>query len=343
MKERTKYHTGKGGRENIPYNPAGLPEDGLLLSHSDRALLDQAASFIMAACDIEEVKNDPGYDTAMLTAGEMIRDYKNKPSWSRENAKFVVESFEKAQNEILLEKEIMEIEREAHDEGVFRTAAEWVAERDKSINGREIKDHADRERREFISRALKDELSEPAEVYEPVKNRGISFRIPGYISVPAAAAVLALVTLQFLASPGTPGEIYNKFYEPAAMVSPVTRGNANDFTANYSAGIEKYRSGDYAGAARHFELAMRADRNAVAPRYYYGITSLALGDYRTAADYLDDLAGSASGYGKEAQWYLGMSYLKAGEKEKAVSCFESLASTPGYYRDRAMKLLRRLK
>lgn len=343
MTERRKYHTGSDGRESFPGNQSGVPGDGLLLSCSDQDLLGHAAEYIMAACDLEEVMNDPGYDAAMLTAGEMIRDYKNKPSWSRDNARFVIESFEKAKNDILLEKEIMEIEREAHEKGLFSKTAEWVAESNNKVNGRENPDPSERGRREFISAGMKAALSGQDGVNAPVKERGRSLRIPAFISIPAAAAVLALVALNFLFRADTPAEIYGKFYEPAAMVSPVTRGNVNDFVANYSAGIEKYRSGDYAAAARHFELAMQADADASAPKYFYGVSSLALGNYRTAADYLDDIAGTAAAYGKEAQWYLGLAYLMTGEKEKSVSCFKSLASAPGYYRDRALKVLRRLR
>jgi hypothetical protein len=46
---------------------------------------------------------------------------------------------------------------------------------------------------------------------------------------------------------------------------------------------------------------------------------------------------------KEAQWYLGLSYLKTGEKTKAIPYFEILSKSEGFYQNQAKKLLRRLK
>ena len=74
-----------------------------------------------------------------------------------------------------------------------------------------------------------------------------------------------------------------------------------------------------------------------------GLSELALENYPQAVNLLSGVANNTGEYAKEAKWYLGLAWLKTGNKEKAVECFEFLAGSDGFYRDRSEKILRRLK
>ena len=77
--------------------------------------------------------------------------------------------------------------------------------------------------------------------------------------------------------------------------------------------------------------------------FYLGITQIALGDYNQAITVLAGVANQAGELTKEARWYLGLAYIKAGNRAKASECFELLAQSSGFYRERSEKILRRLK
>ncbi|NMC41312.1 MAG: hypothetical protein GYA43_09100 [Bacteroidales bacterium] len=346
MDERTKYSErmdASGKYQNDFPEPF---DDIFVLLPEDQALLEKSGTLLNVMLDLEEIQNDPGFESAGNIAPCMIAEYRNKTGWSRENAKFVTESVEEAEKETGLNLEIAEIRKDAMINGVDESAQAWVSEWNERKNNAGYSE-TDRQRRKFISGALKDELQENEEKLSVkpavINSKGRTFKLLRYLSIPAAAALLAFTVLKFLVPQASPGELFDKYYRPAYTVSAVTRGIENDFAVNYSAGVEKYRKGDFTGALYHFGLAMQADEKASGPRFYYGISSLALGDLRTAVEFLDDMAGTETDFGKDAQWYLGLAYLRTDDKNKAVQCFSQLASSPGYYRDKALKILRRLR
>ncbi len=88
---------------------------------------------------------------------------------------------------------------------------------------------------------------------------------------------------------------------------------------------------------------MSMDTSLVTPRFFLGMTHLALGNYNQALNLLESVADKQGEYSKEARWYLGLVYLKEGDKDKASDCFKYLAKSSDYYSERAEKILRRLK
>ena len=82
---------------------------------------------------------------------------------------------------------------------------------------------------------------------------------------------------------------------------------------------------------------------ASAAKFFKGIIGIETGNYDRAAELLDEVVNGQGEYAKEAAWYLGLTYLKSGDKVKASGYFEFLARSPGFYMERAEKILRRLK
>ena len=77
--------------------------------------------------------------------------------------------------------------------------------------------------------------------------------------------------------------------------------------------------------------------------FFLGITEIELNNTGKAIKLLGGVANRQSEYAKEATWYLGLVYIKSGNKIKARECFELLARSPGFYSDRSEKILRRLR
>jgi len=317
-------------------------DDISAVSSEDEVLFDEIGSRLTAMFDIEEVKNDPDYSYASNLAVEAIKEYKSKPFWSRDNTKFVMEAFDEAEQEKGLRAAIREIRKEIREKRVDSIAASWV----KEWNDRKEKtgeyDVKTKERMNFITGAMQEEVSEPEEIYQLQKKRPVA-RIVRLSGISAAAVIGVLITLKVLMPPASTDKLFSSYYQPMTTISPVTRGMSSSYAENYASGIQSYRNGNYEAAALRFTEAINAGNTAVPPRFFLGITYLALGNYSSAIELLDDIAGTGAEYSKEAQWYLGLAYLKTGEKEKAIACFKPLADSPGYFREKAEKILRRLK
>lgn len=127
------------------------------------------------------------------------------------------------------------------------------------------------------------------------------------------------------------------------IVSSVTRGANIIKTDSYNQGIESYKAHNYQEAAAAFSMVTLHDGQSGDARFFLGLSQIAIENYREAVNDLQSIVEGQGEYLKDATWYLGLVYLKTGEPGKAMTCFETLSKTPGFYRERSEKILRRLK
>jgi TolA-binding protein len=92
-----------------------------------------------------------------------------------------------------------------------------------------------------------------------------------------------------------------------------------------------------------FANALQNDPSAVSPSFYLGLSQLALKNYDQAINLFIKVVNDSGEYGKEARWFMGLAYLKLANKVKAAECFEYLARSDGFYRERSETILLRLK
>jgi lipopolysaccharide biosynthesis regulator YciM len=88
---------------------------------------------------------------------------------------------------------------------------------------------------------------------------------------------------------------------------------------------------------------MLNETTSVSAGFFLGITELEIGNYSRAVELLEGVTDRQGEFYKEATWYLGLAYIKSGNKIKASECFKVLSRSPGFYSDRSEKILRRLK
>ena len=198
--------------------------------------------------------------------------------------------------------------------------------------------------RKFISDSLnrkedKSEISSDDKRKTGLR-RFINFR---YISLAAALIVGAIFLVRSLFPSYDPDKIFRKYYEPLSVVSAVTRSPGTGEKESFYSAIESYKNGNYQVAASGFSEAIPKEPASILPRFFLGITQIALKNYNQAIDMLDGVANYQGEYTKEAKWYLGLAYIKTGNKVKAIECFESLAQSLGFFKIRSLKILRRLK
>ncbi len=240
--------------------------------------------------------------------------------------------------------EISHIKYEINNSKVNDISAEWVKEWHEKRQKIGAPDLKTEERRHFVKGSLESENKDFKEIVTVREKKGLGRSLLyRYISLSAAAVIGIFILVKTLIPSFDADKLFNSYYEPMNVISPVTRSGNISESDSYIQAIEMYKLGNYQTAAIGFSSAILKDPSDIAPRFLMSLTQLALGNYNQAINLLSDITASSGKYGKEARWYLGLAYLKTGEKDKASGCFKILAQSPGYYSVRSESILRRLK
>jgi TolA-binding protein len=314
--------------------------DNRALSGEDVSLSLRIDEFFRSEMDITEVKSDHAYAETDRAAKVIISDYQ-KSIHKAEDERFIRESFAGLNTDDDTIDEIREIRDEIRRNRVDEVSSGWVKEWNttKQRNGAGIKDI-----QEFIKRSFNETRErsgqKPDQSRKVLKTRSL---VIGYVTVAAAVLAGVIFIIKSLVEPGDTERLFNRYYDPLYAVSPVTRSLNGNETSILSSAVVYYNNGDYQSALAGFSNLVSLDSAFAPPRFFLGMTHIALGNYSQAKDLLESVADNPGEYSKEARWYLGLVYLREGEKDKASDCFKLLAKTPGYYSDRAGKILLRLK
>jgi TolA-binding protein len=321
-------------------------DQDMLKNNGDNALFESFGEYVKGLNDLEEVMKDASLSETDKAVKSMISDYRGSSSRHSEAEKFIRDIFTSADKDHKIADEVRKIKLEVNEKQINELTAEWVKEWHEKKQKGAGKDEKTKEIKNFITSSLEAEPddSKPDTVQVAARNIEKSSRtsIVRYISLSAAAVLAVFMLIRTLLPSSDPDKLYNSFYEPFKIMSLVTRGAANEQNS-YSGAVERYKLGQYDIAAIGFADAIRGDTSLIAPRFFLGVTQMALGNLNQAVNILDNISEHGGEYSKDAKWYLGLAYLKTGKPEKAAGCFEYLAKSPGFYSERAEKILRRLK
>jgi TolA-binding protein len=335
-----KYHYNRATPEKF----AGSYSDSVHPYHSDDSVLWESISeFMKGHLDAEDVRLDTRLPEIEIIVKEMISDYHNKGIINKADEKFIRDNFHEIIPDKELQDEINDIRVELSNSNINEITASLVEnwqERKEASSGN---DPESGEIREFILSSLEAESREPEIHLTNKGKKGLNKYLIRYISLSAAAIISVVILIKALLPAYNPDKLFNAYYEPFSAVLPVSRSVSTDESDTYSAGIEKYKMGDYQHAADDFSNYMLNNSLSTGASYFSGITQMALGNYNKAIKFLEEVASQSGEYRKDAEWYLGLAYMKTGKKEKASACFDILSRTSGFYRDRADKILRLLR
>ncbi|MCD8539000.1 MAG: hypothetical protein LRY55_03980 [Leadbetterella sp.] len=156
----------------------------------------------------------------------------------------------------------------------------------------------------------------------------------------AAAALLLLTGIWFYFLRDNSSSLAQTYFHPLPnMISPVVRGEAA--THESAAAFRAYEDGRYAEAAREFK---KADGESYAS-LYEAVSYLAIDSTGTALRILNNFSTTDNDLPLETyrKWYLGIAFLKTGEKDRAKALFRELETYPNPVREKAGELSRRLR
>ncbi|MBN2862783.1 MAG: hypothetical protein JXN62_06455, partial [Bacteroidales bacterium] len=220
--------------------------------------------------------NDPAFPYTRDMVKLMIADYhrntlnnKNlkgsKPGWMKED-----ESNTEA------EKEIIEIKNELEGSDLYKTTSDWVEEwNEKKEKGT---DKRIEEIREFVKESLEPAVVTPETGSSSAtgKSGTVRKRILGYISLAAAVIIGTVFIVRSLLPFNNTDTLFSRYYEPYPAVSNVTRGTFSTVDRILPSALESYKNGNYHAAAAGFTEAMVNDPLSSSPRFFLGITHIAL-------------------------------------------------------------------
>jgi tetratricopeptide (TPR) repeat protein len=342
MKDRSRYINGNSGM-SAESNSWDYPEYDLRVTPEDSNLFETIGEYLKGRIDLEEVIEDPSFQEIENNVKKMISDYRADSSKHKDNERFIKDNFIKAELERKIPEEIRNIKFEIHKSDLNDLTAEWVKEWHIRKRQEVLGDTKKEEIRNFIASSLGMEEKEPEQKLATAKAKSSGRSLPiRYISL-SAAVIAVFFLIRTLLPSSDPAKLFSSFYKPFNVISVVTRGGNANGEYTYSAAVENYRTGNYQTAASGFSVVLQNDPTSMAPRFFLGITQLALGNYEQSIDLLNGIKDISGDYRKEASWYLGLAYLKTGEKEKAIKCFDQLSHSSGYYTERSAEILRRLK
>lgn len=319
-------------------------ENDMPAYNGDSDLFESVGEYMKGRLDIEDVKNDPALSSTRDIVKEMISDYNKNISGKKVNEKFIKDIFSGALSENKLSNEIRFIKQEIDDKNLNLITSEWVKEWHEKKQKIGIPDPKTEEIRNFVNTSINSSVNEPlkstTEGRKKTSGRSLFVR---YASIAAAALIGIIIVVSTLLPFSNSEKLFNSYYTPFEAISPVTRSINNIEATKYSAAIGSYKTGDYQKAAAGFAEVLKKDPLAVSSQFFLGLSQLAMQNYGQTIVLLSEVANDSGEYSKEARWYLGLSYLKTGDEQKAAGCFEYLSKSNGFYRESSEKILRRLK
>ena len=187
---------------------------------------------------------------------------------------------------------------------------------------------------------LKKKLQEKeAEIVQnKAENKPKSRRLFFY-TVLAAGLSFLIVAFFGLFSRDNNQALYAEYYQPYPnVISPIDRSETSAIEQDP---FQLYESGEYEEAIRLFEQRLQQSPDP-ATRFYLGISYMETEKVARAIDQFALVAETNNYLSSPAHWYLGLSYLRQGEREKAKGIFEQLATSTNDFQEKAKRILEEL-
>ena len=282
---------------------------------------------------LEGFENDSNLIKAEILAQKDIENYMNK---SRiKNHKTSINHFE-VETEVEIRKRIAKAEVEMVLSGIDDLSEMWV----KDFERRKPELHYDLAARKIVEYVNSSELLRETTEQQPAA----VYRITRKVVIQLVAAVFILSLLLFKALiPGYSGDsAYKHYYEPLEANSFQLRGSTQDANTKLQEGVDYYLSKNYTKAEPVFTNLRKINKNIPEVLLFSGLNEMGLNNYPAAISTFNELLAREDQFVPEAQWYLGLCYLKTGEESKARTLLASLSETEGIYMKKAQAVLKRL-
>jgi len=277
---------------------------------------------------LEAIENDPDLIDAEILARKDIGTYLNM-----DKLKDGKNDIDEEEKEVESQKKLAKAEVEMVLSGIDDISEVWVRnfEKNKSTIGSTV---AAQRVVEYIKK------SEPfiSPVVSVSKFRRLMTK-KVIFQLAAAVLVISMLLFKTLTPSYSGNSVYEKYYEPLDANSFRLRGNSREVGGKLQEGIDYYLSRDYTNAELAFNELRKMNENLQEVLLFSGLNEMGKGNFPAAIKLLNDLLSADDQFVPEAQWYLGLCYIKTGEVQKAHSLMETLSETEGIYKKKAQLIL----
>ncbi|NOU18631.1 MAG: tetratricopeptide repeat protein [Bacteroidales bacterium] len=161
----------------------------------------------------------------------------------------------------------------------------------------------------------------------------------------AASIVMLLITVggisyNFQPSDSLENRLYTEYYK---------RLGPEDFYLFNSNSLDiakqKYVDGEYSNAILLLKDIPSTINVEVEKNFFIGLSMMEVGRYNVALDYYNQALSSQSDFNliPQTRWYLGLCYLKIGDRKKAIDTFQIIVDKNDYNYKQAKKILKKLR
>jgi tetratricopeptide (TPR) repeat protein len=135
----------------------------------------------------------------------------------------------------------------------------------------------------------------------------------------AAAIIIALGSFWYFNKPSNE-RLYSKYFTPDPGL-PTTMGSTDNY--KFYDAMVNYKQADYKKAISKWEVLQLKSPENDTLNYFLGVANLAKGQTDLAITYLQNTTQKPeSVFIEDAQYYLGLAYLKINKKEEAIKAFQ---------------------
>lgn len=130
--------------------------------------------------------------------------------------------------------------------------------------------------------------------------------------------------------------LYGIYYEPAKTVLVVRSGNTDE--VDLMQALQKYNHKDYNGAIEVFEK-----DNSIMAKFYLALSYMETNRIVDAVNLLKSIIEDNDNlFVDQAEWYLGLCYLKLNETEKAIIQFSKISQSNNTYKIKSEEILKNI-
>jgi tetratricopeptide (TPR) repeat protein len=164
-----------------------------------------------------------------------------------------------------------------------------------------------------------------------------------WYAVAASIVVLVGINILFYSQSSTNPKIYSEFYQPHEYNNGLTRSamNAEELLINQALTMLSLK--EYDKALKLFSDILVKDNKNPAANFYAGTIYQVKEKYVDAIQsYIKVIEEGDNLFTEQADWYLGLCYLKMDQREKAIGKFYKISKGNGYYHQQSISILNKL-
>jgi tetratricopeptide (TPR) repeat protein len=283
---------------------------------------------------LEAIENDPDLIKAEILALKDIDNYRHSNGEKRINKDFNIIEIN---TEVEIRKKIAKAEVEMILSGIDDVSEDWV----RTFEQNKLSNENNVAAQQIVQYVKKSDPFNRKVIQMPSQRHLISRKV--IFQVAAAVLVLSLLMIRPLTNSYTNDSVYDQYYEPLEANSFRLRGNSNEITGRLQEGVDYYLSKDYTHAELAFKELLKMNENLPEVLLFSGLNQMGKNNFPEAINVFNSLIAADDQFVPEAQWYLGLCYIKTGENLKAHSIMVTLSETEGLYKKKAQLILKNLK